>query len=336
MPQQNDPQKVEKKPVFHPSSHISAYPKSVDDEISLTELWYMLLFRKRMIAVITVITTIMAIIYSLVASPVYRVESLVKLQGDYGSEAMSTLQSITFMEDVIRQESLLPWIFSQKWDAQNEVWTVKGDDIPSLREGAIAIKEHMIIEKQEQLTLIGLESSDPSIAVDVINKIIQRLNVIVAEEALEKAQKKIKHYQKQLFFFDSLFVNRIVPEALSKTDELFSEDDGKNVNAVINYLQAQLMNSGSISERKNLIDNIQSNENVIMMVANELDEFALKVFDPASVPDKDEKIWPKRTLIILVSFFGGLIGGLMLALFLGFTQESNYNYKHSSLSTDQS
>lgn len=324
MSKQTKPQTLGDKQVYHPFAHMSASTGSIEDELSLVELWNMLWSRKRLITVMTLIAMVAAIIYSLVAPPVYRVETLVKLQGDYGSEATATLQSMAFMEDFIRQESLLPWIFREKWDAQNEVWTVKEDDIPSLRQGAIVIKEHMIVEKQEQLTVIGLRSTDPLTAVDVINKIIQRLNDIVAESALEKAEKRIQHYQEQLFSFDSLFANRIAPEALSRTDEFLPENNRQNVTAVINYLQAQLMNSGSISERKNLIDNIQSSENVIMRVANERDEFALKVFDPASVPDKDEKIWPKRKLIVLAGFIGGLFGSVMLAVVLGLMRRSNY------------
>ncbi len=319
MPQQNDPQKVEKKPVFHPSSHISAYPKSVDDEISLTELWYMLLFRKRMIAVITVITTIMAVTYSVITPSVYRVEALVKPQGDYGREAIATLQSVAFMESYIFQETLLPWIFRNKWDAQNGVWAVKNDGIPSLRQGALAIQERLIIDEKEQLTAIGLQSTDPSKAFKVVNQIIQRLNDAFAENAYGKAEKKIKHYKNQLFSFDSLFVKRIAPEAISRTDGFLLKNNGQD--AVINYLQAQLINSGSISERRNLIEKIQSNENVVMRVLNERDEFALKVFDPASVPDKDEKIWPKPFLIIFVGFIGGGGGGCMFALVLGFIKE---------------
>ncbi|WP_287373945.1 hypothetical protein [Prosthecochloris sp.] len=176
------------------------------------------------------------------------------------------------------------------------------------------------MEARDQLTVIGFRSIDPSTAVDVVNKIIQRLNDVVAENAYEKAQKKVMHYQKQLFSFDSLFVNRIVPETLSLTGEHVSKGNDKNFNAVISYLQAQLMNSSSFSERQSLIGNIQGNENIIMRVVSERDGFALKVFDPASVPEKEEKIWPLHALIIFVGFIGGLIGSLMLALVLGFGQ----------------
>ena len=302
------------------SEYLSAYNRSTEGEISLVEMWGVIWGRKRLISVVVVISTIIAIIYALVSPPVYRIESLVKLQGDYGNEATATLQSVAFIQDFIDQESLLAWILDE-WDIQSGVWGAAENETPSLRQGAITIKENIIIKNQGQLTMIGLESTDPLRSVAMVNNMIQRLNDVVAEDALGKAEKKINHYKKQLFSFDSLFANRVVPEALSRTDKFLPENNDRNFSAVINYLQAQLMSSGSISERKRLIEEIQNNENIVMRARVERDEFALKVFDPASIPDKNEKIWPKPVFIIMLGFFGGCVVSLMLALILGFARD---------------
>ncbi|WP_287373946.1 Wzz/FepE/Etk N-terminal domain-containing protein [Prosthecochloris sp.] len=131
------PKASKEKPDCCSSSQMNISAESIEDEISLIELWDMLWGQKKLIIVITLVTTVTVTVYSLISPPLYQVESLVRLQDGYGSEAIVTLQSITFLEDFIRQENLLPWIFWRKWDSKNEVWIVKDNEIPSLREGGL-------------------------------------------------------------------------------------------------------------------------------------------------------------------------------------------------------
>src|SRR3569623_2131881 len=136
---------------------------STADEISLLDLWRVLVSYKRLIKGITLITTGIAAAIASYLPPVYRAEvtlapvtpeeggRLSALAGELGGiaslaginigpsgssadKAIAVLKSRAFTDAFIKDEQLLPLLFSDIWDPQKQVWLVKDQkDAPTLR-----------------------------------------------------------------------------------------------------------------------------------------------------------------------------------------------------------
>jgi len=79
----------------------------------------------------------------------------------------------------------------------------------------------------------------------------------------------------------------------------------------VTYLQEQL-NATDVTERRQMLVRLMESETQKIMLANAREEFAVRVLDRAVVPQ--EKVSPKRLLILISAFLGGLIIGAIAAL----------------------
>jgi uncharacterized protein involved in exopolysaccharide biosynthesis len=79
----------------------------------------------------------------------------------------------------------------------------------------------------------------------------------------------------------------------------------------IGYLQQQL-DATVVTERRQMLVRLMESETQKIVLANSQDEFAVRVLDRAVVPQ--EKIAPKRPLILVSSLLGGLFLGIIIAL----------------------
>ncbi len=114
---------------------------------------------------ITGLVTLLSVAVALLITPVYRaevlmvpvtsesVDNLSNLAGQFGgltslmgidligqrgkaAEAVATLTSRSFAVQFIDEENLLPILFADQWDSENEQWQIKDpDDIPTLQDG---------------------------------------------------------------------------------------------------------------------------------------------------------------------------------------------------------
>jgi len=82
----------------------------------------------------------------------------------------------------------------------------------------------------------------------------------------------------------------------------------------IEYLQAQLQKTTVLEVQQAIYRLIEAQVKKIML-AEVREEYAFKIIDPAVVPE--EKVRPKRALIVLLGIFGGGIVGLFTAAVLG-------------------
>lgn len=135
-------------------------PSLAGDDVSLVELWgHFVRYRKSFLVVVG-IATIMSVIYALLADPIYRSEvllapvseqeqrGLAALAGQFGglatlaginigvetetTEAIAILHSRSFTTSFIEDEKLMPILFSNKWDGENNRWNVRNaEDIPT-------------------------------------------------------------------------------------------------------------------------------------------------------------------------------------------------------------
>ncbi|MBT3196560.1 MAG: LPS O-antigen length regulator, partial [Gammaproteobacteria bacterium] len=135
-------------PPQNPYPYPPPYPVQMEDEISLIDLWRVLTKRKTSILLITLLTTLGAIIYALTAPAIYRAEVLmVSAQSEKGGggmaalasqfgglagmagislggagggteTALAVLQSRSFAQQYIQERNLKPLLFPEQWDQE--------------------------------------------------------------------------------------------------------------------------------------------------------------------------------------------------------------------------
>lgn len=298
----NDPQGPSKNAT---PPHVVYYlqpPEAVaDDEISLLDLWRVLVSYKWLILGTTLLTTITAAAIAFTLPPVYRAEvtlapvtpeeggRLSALAGELGGfaslaginvgsgtssadKAIAVLKSRAFTDAFIKDEQLLPVLFSDLWDPQRKAWRVEDQsDAPTLRK-AYQIFDNNIRtitqDKKTGLVTLAIEWKDPQQAARWANVLVERLNQHERQTAMVEADKSIAYLKDQL----------------AKTSVLEMQQ------SIFRLIEAQTKN---------------------IMLANARDEYAFKVIDPAVVPEK--KVKPNKKLIASLGFMLGLVISLVLA-----------------------
>lgn len=85
----------------------------------------------------------------------------------------------------------------------------------------------------------------------------------------------------------------------------------KSSEARINFLQAEIGHTTGVETREAFANLIQSEAQKVVLAQSEK-QFSLRIIDPAVPPE--DRIWPKRGLIIFISVLVGIIAGAGAAL----------------------
>ena len=280
-----------------PQNHTQPYPYYAppqDNEINLLDLWKILAKQKKLIFILTAITTFAALTYALLATPIYRAEALLApvakekggqlsaLAGQFGGlaslaginlgggggdieEAIATLKSKAFINEFIKNENLMPILFENVWDKNTKQW-INIENPPTLWNAYKKFKSILAIGQNNKTGLITLtiDWKDPVLASEWAGDLVERLNNKLRKEAIMASEKSIK------------------------------------------YLEAELQKT-SVIEIKESIYSLIEVQTKTKMLANTQDEYVFRVLDRAIVPE--EKLKPKRTQIVIIGFFlGGVIG----------------------------
>jgi len=278
-----------------------------DDEIDLSALWRALVERRKLIAQITAITTVLSVIYALILPPVYRAEVLlmplnqeqgsgslssqysdlavlagISLNGNADAQtqrALATLKSRVFTESFMKEAGVLPVLYPSMWDAKTKAWKSTSSWFgsedkstgPSM-EGAYRTFNEGIrsvrFDRKTNLTTVTIDWDDPKLAALWANQLVKHLNARLQGEAVRDAERNVEYLRKQLATSSSVEIQQ----------------------AIYNLIEAQLKN---------------------IMVASTREEYAFKIIDPATVPER--KLKPSRRLVVMVGFFLGLIVGIAAA-----------------------
>jgi len=271
-----------------------------EDEIDLLELWYILVKNKIIIFSTFFVLVLISALYAFLSPPIYRAEVLLapaqeendklsSLASQYGglaslaginlgaSGSNKTDESIA----ILKSRSFLFDFISHEKILQalyKDDWDEK--------------KQKWIVNPEDVPTLHdGYEVvTEDIVTVNVdketglIDLSVEWKDSVLATSWANKLVKQLNLYQK----------DREVDEA----------------NKSLKFLNTQLESTTSVENRKVLFNLIEHHTQTILL-ANVTDEFAFKVLDPAIVPEK--KVKPKRSLIIVVGGFTGLIIGVFLA-----------------------
>ncbi len=266
----------------------------INEQISFGDIIALLVVRRRLILLATVVCSAVAALAAFNTTPKFRAETLIApaeksdpnsglgaLAGQFGglaslagvslngggnkSEAIATLSSRALTESYIKQQNLLPILFADRWNSEKR--TFKPDSngrLPTLWDGnklfAKTIRT-VVEDKKSGLVTIAIEWEDPILAAKWANDLVKLTNSTLRERAIAKNNLNLAYLQKQL----------------DKT---------------------------SVVELRQAIYRLIETEVKNVMIAQGSDEYAFKFIDPAVPPEDIFK--PKRGFMIIVGFLIGL------------------------------
>ncbi|HEY4214930.1 MAG TPA: Wzz/FepE/Etk N-terminal domain-containing protein [Steroidobacteraceae bacterium] len=186
------------------------------------------------------------------------------------AEAIATLQSEALTERYIRENNLLPVLYSKRWDATRKAWnTTDPEKIPTLWKANQYFEKDLrkLVENPKNgLVTLTITWKDPRLAAQWANDLVRLTNDYQREKAIEESERNIA------------------------------------------YLNDQAAKNNVVEVRKSIYTLMES-EIKKGMLARGSKEYALKVIDPATVPEK--RSYPRPVMWTV----GGMVLGLILGLF---------------------
>lgn len=198
-----------------------------DEEIDLFEIFKILKDRARLISSITISLAILGAIYSLLLTPMYRSNVLMVPAGEDGnnqlaayasrfsgiaslaginltntssdkSTALAIIKSRSFSLKFINDKNLMPLMFSQQWDANNEQW--EDDKKPTDWDAYLYFSSAISISEDPLTGLISLivEWDDPEIAALVANNLVRSVNQHIRDQEIEETTRSIEFLEEEL------------------------------------------------------------------------------------------------------------------------------------------
>ena len=255
---------------------VESGPPSDDDEIDLLELIRILLQAWKTIVVITILCSGLAVAYALYAPEVFKAETLLapaqeeksgasSALGQFGGlaamagisipsdsnveQVVATLNSRKFLRTYVNQNKLIPVLFDEIWDADNQAWMVpSAEDEPTEQQAIESFKACLSVDEDKKSGLINLSISwkDPEVAAKWANDLVMQLNEQLREKAITDSQKRVGYLEQEL----------------AKT---------------------------TLQDMRAVLYNLLESEKQKAMLANVNEDFALEVIDPAVAPEAREK-----------------------------------------------
>ncbi len=210
------------------------YPPE-EDELSLIDLWNIVWKRKWPWLTFGPLFAVIGIFYALNQPEIFRGEAtlvpnsekqggggLAALAGQFGGlasmaginvggggsteTAIATLKSRQFLIPFIGQEEAQKAIFPQQWDAETKKWTVSSErrqdnNRPTnLETYERFTKECLSVseDKRTGIVTIAVELQDPQLAADWTNRLADRLNAHLRQQAKIEAEKNLEYLNKQI------------------------------------------------------------------------------------------------------------------------------------------
>ena len=196
---------------------------------------------------------------------------LSKLGGSFKQESIATLKSNRIAAEYIRANNLVPVLFRKLWDSQNQKWkTNNSNETPSLWKAVRLFRKKICTVTEDRQT--GL-----------VTVSVEWTNPVLAAQ----------------------WANGLV----SLTNSSLREYAITTAEKHIAFLRAQIQKTRQIDLR-NDIYSLMKSELEQEMIARGRTEYALRVIDPAMVPEKS--VTPSILDLFCIGAFVGLISGLFL------------------------
>lgn len=281
----------------------------MDDSLDLAQLGKILLQGKWIITAIAAVFALAAVGYSLLVTPVYRAEavlspvtrggsvasalgglgqlaSLAGLRLDSGAqevEAIAILGSKEFIRDFIQQENLMPVLFADQWDSQNDTWISKStEERPDIRDGVelFARRVRSLSEdRRTGLVVLAIEWVDAELAADWARKLIARINERVRQRDIEESMRRLQYLNQQL-------------------------------------------EAAELVELRQAIASVIEDQIKAMMLAQAQAEYAFRIIDPPIVP-KRPVWPKRTLIVAVSTVFGGCLGIFVVLVWCGLKERGH-------------
>ncbi len=287
--------------------------ENTDSEIDLREIFELVWAEKLLILSLTLVAAILSVVIALNLTEIFRAEitlapadstqnsnSLGQLggaaallgvnigggTGDILSTSLATLKSRQFIGRFIQEENLLVPLFASHWEKDTQQSVVDEtvfDPLENvwLSEGGAPTELQAFRKFSGMLTVTG-----PDRITGLVTVSLEWTNPIEA----------------------AVWTNRLI----SALNQEIKARDVREANKAISYLQGQLQQTQLVDMQRVFYQLIESQTRTVML-ADVREEYALRVIDPAVVPDTRHE--PNRKLIAII---GTLIGGIssLIVVFL--------------------
>ncbi|MBU2426211.1 MAG: LPS O-antigen length regulator [Gammaproteobacteria bacterium] len=211
--------------------------------------------------------------------------------------AVELLKSKQFLSRFIKDNQLLlPLMAAKGWDLQSSTFIFDND----------------IYDEKNKLwvrTVVPPRKPEPSF--DEAAAVLSALMEISKDKVTGMVKLSFEHLSPELV---QLWVQQLVVEV----NQTIRHRDMQEAQSSLNYLSKQLQDT-KVAEIRSSLAQLIEEQTKTLMLANIREDYVLKVVDPAFLPD--EKIKPRRSLVVLMSMFGMalflMIIGYVRLLFIG-------------------
>ncbi len=274
----------------------------MEDEINLLDLLIVLLKHKKMIVAVVLLVAVLAVLYSLQLTNIYRSECTLAptsqekgggglaALGGFGAMVASeaglmgtgsldqydiVLKSRDLTNTILKKYDLMPFLFEKAWDGKNRRWKVKK---PPTLQDAYKVMQGMlkaVSDKKQNVLRLSFDFKDPQTAQTMLNYYVVGLSEFLRRQTLDDAAAQ----QTQLY------------EQLAKTSDPLLK------NKLYELIARQI--------EKETLARVQK-------------YYSFNVIDTAFVPEK--KFKPKRAQICLLSVVVAFFMAVFLAFFLEYLE----------------
>ena len=282
-----------------------------ESEIDLFELIRILLLRWKTIVSVTILCMVAAFVYALSVPEVFKAEALlapvqkeqtrsssafekfgglaaiagIPISDDSNvQEVIATLKSGKFLQAFIERKKLLSVLFKDIWDSENQTWLVES-----------AEDQPSILKGIASLKTVLSVAEDKKSGLITLS-----ITWKDPEVAAQWANDLVEQLNEQLR-------NRAITDSQKR----------------IGYLEQELAKT-TLQDMRSVLYNLLESEKQKAMLANVNEDFALRVIDPAVVPEG--RALPNRRLIV---FSGGAIG-ILFGVFAVFFMQFFRKFKSQS------
>jgi uncharacterized protein involved in exopolysaccharide biosynthesis len=198
------------------------------------------------------------------------------------SHALVLLRSRAISRLFIESEGLLPVLFADEWDPENQKWREADIDRQPTISDALELFEREVRfiswDRQTRFTRVNIEWSDPELAADWANGLVQLTDRLIRERDIAEAQQSIRYLEE-----------RVQATPLDSVKQL-----------IYALIESHLKK---------------------IMVARVKDSYAFTVIDPAVAPRLDDTInMPvsfKLSLVLIFAFGCSILWVIVASTFVG-------------------
>lgn len=275
-----------------------------NDTIDLREVFPILKRRKKLISLVTMLITIIAIVYAFfIAKPVYEVKALMEIAQVNNKPIQNVVdlkEKIEFLFEVTQKIEfpLINSINLPKKTRNMIIIQAQGHDNSSAEQKLREVVNH----------IISLQDKELNIYTDIQKK---KLNLI--KEDIDRNEKLSIDIKKDINIYENKLLN------ISKQDTAL---------AIVYAMEIGRMQT-EINEVFNRIYTLKNQEKNLELSISSLKIKKAKIIGKLTVLNKPIK--PKKPLIIIIAFIASLILSILLAFSLEFIKE----FKRPTLKVDQ-